>query len=85
MGRHLVQQQDRRTAILTLGGEFRVRQNEAQEQREQAARRQTLALALARARTEFAQTASPIRRGVLSDAIADLVRQIESLVAVDAR
>jgi len=54
-------------------------------EREQLAKRRTLELALVRARAELAETASPIRRGMLTDAIADLVRQLDSEPAVDVR
>ncbi len=54
-------------------------------EREQVSRRRTLELALTRARTELAATASPIRRGMLSGAIADLVRQLDAEPVVDAR
>jgi hypothetical protein len=58
-------------------------------QRDDAERRRALELTLARARTELEATASPIRKGILADAIADLVRRLESETtsdpAVDAR
>lgn len=54
-------------------------------QRERASQRGTRELALTRARSELAATASPIRRGMLIDAIAELVRQLDADPPVDPR
>lgn len=54
-------------------------------QRDRVSRRRTLELALTRARTELAATVSPIRRGMLTVAIGDLVRQLDAEPAVDPR
>jgi len=54
------------------------------ETRARLERRRTIELALSHARSELAATASPVRRRTLTDAIADLQRELDSSPAVDA-